>query len=78
MPEKDQFCQNCYFFLQTDQRLIRGKNGEENKNKVIGYCRANPPSAYYEVNEEGIKIPKVARFPVVLGEIWCGMWDGKD
>ncbi len=72
MPEKDQSCSTCYFFLQTDSRPFG------NSHKVIGYCRANPPSPYYERDEEGKPTPKIARFPVVLGEIWCGMWDGKD
>lgn len=66
MPDKDQNCINCYFFYQTSARA----------DQKIGYCRANPPAPYYENCEEtGMPIPKIARFPVVLGNMWCGMWD---
>ncbi len=71
MPEKNQECQNCYFFMQTSARA----------DQTIGYCRANPPTAYFEkeVSEgEERLVPKIARFPVVLGNMWCGQWDGKD
>lgn len=68
MKDKNQSCLNCYFFMQTSQRA----------EQTIGYCRANPPNSFYELDENGNNIPKIARFPVVLGNMWCGMWDGKD
>lgn len=73
MPEKNQSCSTCYFFLQTDTRSAA------TGSKVIGYCRANPPIPYYETDfESGQRTPKIARFPVVLGDLWCGMWDSRD
>jgi hypothetical protein len=71
MPDKGQFCANCYFFMQTSSRDLQ----------QIGYCRANPPAPYFEKEEENGEsriVPKIARFPVVLGNMWCGQWDGKD
>jgi hypothetical protein len=70
MEEKNQFCHNCYFFMQTSQR----------DDQRIGYCRANPPAPYFEregENGETRMVPKVARFPVVLGNMWCGAWDSR-
>lgn len=70
MPEKEQFCLNCYFFMQTSSR----------DDQTIGYCRANPPTPFFEKKVENGEIriePKIARFPVVLGSMWCGMWDSK-
>ena len=65
----DQNCNNCHFFLQTSSRA----------DQKIGYCRANPPTPYYEASEEGcIPTPKIGRFPVVLNNMWCGMWDFAD
>jgi hypothetical protein len=66
--EKGQICLNCYFFMQTSAR----------NEQTIGYCRANPPIPYYEKNEEGDLSPKIARFPIVLGNMWCGAWDAKE
>jgi hypothetical protein len=65
----EQNCLNCYFFLQTSERA----------NQKIGYCRANPPQYHEEIDlETGISIPKIGRFPVVLNNMWCGMWDYHD
>ena len=65
----EQNCLNCYFFLQTSERA----------NQKIGYCRANPPQYHEETDQEtGISIPKIGRFPVVLNNMWCGMWDYHD
>ena len=71
MPEKNQNCSNCYFFYQTSER-----DGQE-----IGYCRANPPHPYYAkeiVNGEKFEKPQISRFPIVLGNMWCGAFDYKD
>ena len=65
---KDQNCLNCHFFYQTNQR----------EGKAIGYCRANPPQPFYESTLDGHMEPKIGRFPLVLGTLWCGMWDMKD
>jgi hypothetical protein len=68
MPTKNQSCLNCYFFLQT---------GQSDSGK-IGYCRAEPPRAHYATDGDGLVKVKIARFPVVLSEMWCGMWDAQD
>lgn len=75
MPEKNQSCSNCYFFLETSRR----------EAQTIGYCRANPPIPYYDKRQtengetgETETVSRVARFPIVLGQMWCGMWDGRD
>lgn len=69
MRDKDQSCLNCYFFLHSDTR----PDGQQ-----IGYCRANPPTPYYELKADGGRAPKIARFPLVLGHMWCGAWDFRD
>lgn len=69
MKDKNQSCSNCYFFLQTSQR----------GTQQIGYCRAAPPASYFETDEQtGLISPKIARFPVVLNNMWCGSWDERD
>ena len=69
MPEKNQDCASCHFFLQTSTR----------GNQKIGYCRANPPVSFFETDATtGLLTPKIARFPVVLNNMWCGMWDHAD
>ena len=69
MPEKNQNCGNCYFFYQTSTK----------GDQKIGYCRANPPTPYFEVDQTtGIVVPKVGRFPVVLNNMWCGAYDESD
>ncbi len=72
----DHNCGNCFFFH---------KNGQSN-TQIIGFCRANPPTPYFEEdtsngkNEEGKYpiVPRIGRFPVVLNSMWCGAWDLTD
>jgi hypothetical protein len=68
MPNKNQSCTNCYFFLQTSARGIQ----------KIGYCRANPPQLHNTTNSEGKEIAGIGRFPVVLSNMWCGAFDYSD
>lgn len=65
MPEKNQSCINCYYFLKTG----------ENEEGQIGYCRCNPPHAYWDPKTGK---PTVGRFPIVVSGIWCGMWEEAD
>lgn len=74
MKDKNQNCSNCYFFYQTSER----GEAESPLHQQIGYCRANPPQPHSEWDCEGNLITKIGRFPVVLGHMWCGMWDCKD
>ena len=68
-PTVTQSCSNCHYFLQTSTK----------GTQQIGYCRANPPIPYFEVDETtGIFTPKIGRFPVVLNNMWCGSWDLTD
>ena len=64
MKDKNQYCSNCYFFMATGQ----------NENGPIGYCRANPPTFQMGENNR----PSIAKFPIVLGGMWCGAWDATD
>jgi len=76
LPTAPQSCSNCHFFLQTSSKGLQ----------QIGYCRANPPTPYYEIDtdqppdEHGNYVirPKIARFPIVLNNMWCGTFDYKD
>jgi hypothetical protein len=68
MPEKNQNCTNCYFFMLTGTKPETEGAGE------IGRCRANPPTIQYR--EDGRQT--VGLFPIVLGGMWCGMWDARD
>jgi len=66
---KKQECSNCHFFH---------KNGESS-TQTIGYCRANPPTPYFEQDQDnGEIVPRIGRFPVVLSTMWCGAWDLTD
>ncbi len=73
---KDRNCGNCFFFH---------KNGESS-TQTIGYCRANPPTPYFERDTangrdeygEFPMVPRIGRFPVVLSTMWCGAWDLTD
>ncbi len=62
---QEQNCGNCHFF---------NENGNSS-TQTIGYCRANPPTPYFENDENGIMVPRIGRFPVVLDKMWCGAWD---
>ena len=70
MPSKNQNCLGCYFFYQTSEK----QNSSEALVR-IGYCRANPPTPFFEKDEDGQTVPRIARFPVVLGHMWCGAFD---
>lgn len=65
---KTQNCSNCHFFLRTSTK----------DTQTIGYCRANPPTPYFEKDEHGNLVPRIGRFPVVLNNMWCGAWDLND
>jgi len=71
-----QVCSNCHFFMQTSSKGLQ----------QIGYCRVRRPDPYYEIDTDtppdehgnyAIR-PKIARFPVVLNNMWCGEFDYKD
>ncbi len=77
-PHKN--CSNCHFFLQTSSR-----NSGSRGTQLIGYCRANPPIPYFELDTSNPDehgqfplVPKIGRFPVVLDNMWCGSFDYKD
>ncbi len=73
-PESPKCCAGCHFFLQTSSR-----NSGSRGTQLIGYCRANPPIPYFELDgETGLLTPKIGRFPVVLDNMWCGSFDYKD
>ena len=74
---KDKSCHNCYFFLPRED-ASEAKREKHKNDPRIGFCRANPPQPYYEMGEDGKVTPKVGRFPIVLGNMWCGMWDSRD
>jgi hypothetical protein len=61
-------CEHCSYFYETNRRA-NSQAGDI--SQLIGYCRANPPIPFYENDQ-----PKVARFPVVLGHMWCGLFEG--
>lgn len=42
------------------------QSGSKPDGSQIGYCRANPPTA---------REPDIAKFPIVLGVMWCGAWE---
>ncbi len=65
---KEHSCSNCYFFYKTSQK----------DDQTIGYCRANPPTPYFEPDDNGIIVPRISRFPIVLNNMWCGAWDFLD
>lgn len=57
-------CSTCIFFVPSGQ----------NAEGEIGYCRANPPQC--ATTETGKAT--VGKFPIVLGSMWCGIWEERD
>jgi len=69
MEANQETCEVCVYFYETNRR---DKDYDGTDVQAIGYCRANPPHPYYENGQ-----PKVARFPVVLSHMWCGLFEVK-
>ena len=59
-------CLNCIYFTSFPVQ-------DKEKKDTIGACRANPPQIDF-ANKN-----KIARFPTVLGSMWCGSFtSGED
>ncbi len=84
-PAPPQSCANCEFFLQTSNRGRLPTAQHPEGVQKIGYCRANPPTPYFEIDTSQPQdefgnwpvVPKIGRFPVVLNNMWCGMFNYK-
>ena len=68
--DQNESCEMCVYFYETNRREKIAETVQTVGYQSIGYCRANPPHPYYEDRQ-----PKVARFPVVLSHMWCGLFE---
>jgi hypothetical protein len=58
-------CLTCLFFNPAPV--------QDNKTRQIGNCHFNPPAT----NLDPFGKQKLAFFPLVLSEFWCGGWEPK-
>lgn len=64
---QDSTCGNCTFFESFKE--------QKRENNLIGACHANPPLPGNEFTNIGES--KLGRFPIVLGNFWCGIFTSK-